>query len=162
MIANSLSRGVCAALVLVLGTACRAAAGPGDVRDLTLTTTISRTTIPAGGQSGVLEIRLSNHSGHPVSLSFPSSCQVLYYIETTDGKLTYPLGGGWGCLTVVTELDIGPGEEIVRDVEIRGGPAPAIYPPPLLPAGAYRAYAELGERPRPLLSSNRVTFSVVE
>lgn len=153
-------RPVFLALLLLATQGCELGTEPGTVDDLTFTASMSRTSIPVG-ESATLEMRVSNHSAREVVVSFPHSCQILPYIEDATGTVAYPGGGGWGCLTVVTEMRLAPGESRLRTLEIRGGTtAPPGYEGARLPPGEYRAYAELGERPRPKARSNTVTFAV--
>lgn len=141
---------------------CQVGTEPGTVNDLEFTTSLSRTVIPVGG-TAVMQMRLRNRGASTVTLNFPHSCQILPYIEGAGGSTVFPTGGGWGCLTVVTRLVLEPGEEVVQTLEVHGGaPAPAVFTGALLPPGQYRAFAELGERPRPYSSTNSVSFSVVE
>ncbi len=150
-----------AALFLLASSGCQVGTEPGSLSDLTFRASMSRTLI-AVGETATLTIRLRNNGSQPVTIDFPHSCQILPYIDTVGGEPAFPAGGGWGCLTVVTKLHLEPGEEIVQAHEIRGAPAPAIYTGALLPPGEYRAYAELGERPRPLGTTNAIRFTVVD
>lgn len=159
---NSRLLSIVTAVVLGALGACQTGIEPGTVDDLELTTSLSRTVIPAG-ETAVMQMRLRNRGTSTVTLDFPSSCQILPYIQAAGGSSVFPTGGGWGCLTVITKLVLEPGEEVVQTLEIRGGtPAPTISTGAQLAPGQYRAFAELGERPRPYVKSNSVSFSVVE
>jgi hypothetical protein len=109
---------------------------------------------------------LRNVSAKPVTLVFPSSCVVLPYIETVDGHIVHPGGGGWGCLTVISTVTLAAGGSIVHSEALEAGPASYRSNKITLPAGRYRAYAELdgflGEYggPRVQLRSREVIFQV--
>ena len=149
-----------AAILLTALVGCQVGTEPGTVDDLEFTTSLSRTVIPVG-ETAVMQMRLKNRGTSTVTLDFPHSCQILPYIEHAGGATAFPSGGGWGCLTVVTKLVLEPGEEVVQTLEIHGGaPMPAVYTGAALDEGQYRAFAELGERPRHYVKSNSVSFSV--
>ena len=102
----------------------------------------------APGDTARLVARLANHNDHAVRLDFSTGCQILTHVESAEGRVVYPYGGGWGCTTALTSLTLAPGE--VREQVLRWTGqsydhdrqtfAP-VYSP--LPAGSYRAYAVL-------------------
>ena len=112
---------------------------------------LSLTASPAAiapGDTARLVARLANHNDHAVRLDFSSGCQILPYVESAEGQVVYPYGGGWGCTAALTSLTLAAGE--VREVAYvwtgqsydydRKTFAP-IYTP--LPAGSYRAHVVL-------------------
>lgn len=132
---------------------------------LALTTSASSVT---PGDTVRLVAHLANRNDFPVRLGFSSGCQVLPYVEGPDGGTVYPYGGGWGCATVITSLELAPGE--VREQVFKWTAQSydydrqtfvPIYSP--LPAGEYRAYVVLngsGERGTVTLRSNTETVRV--
>lgn len=129
------------------------------------------TASPAGitpGDTVRLVAHLANRNDFPVRLDFPSSCQVLPYVEGPDGKVVYPYGGGWGCLTVLTSLQLAPGEVkeqvfkwTAQRTDYDRQTSRPVYTP--LPAGEYRAYVVLngsGERGTVTLRSNTEKVTV--
>lgn len=113
------------------------------------------------GDSATVTIRLHNETARSVRLEFGSSCQIMPYIETEAGAVTYPDGGQWGCFTVVTTLDVPARGVVTRTEVIRGTLQPDGRYGPSLPPGRYRAYAELHPNSRRLqLRSQRVAFEV--
>ncbi|MEW5929999.1 MAG: BsuPI-related putative proteinase inhibitor [Gemmatimonadota bacterium] len=100
------------------------------------------------GDTARLVARLENRNRHPVRLAFPTGCQILPYVESAEGTVVYPYGGGWACTQAFTELALGPRE--VKEQVLRWTAesydhdrktfAPISSP---LPPGTYRAYAVL-------------------
>jgi len=150
-----------AALVctLVAAAACGASpTGPGQRDGLRLTGRITDSTI-APGNTAVLTFTLENLSPRATTLTFGSSCQVMPYITSRQtGDFVYPPHGGWGCLTVMTQLELAGFGSVVKDVQIKAA-ATADYPYVALPPGTYLAYARLEQGPNSI-QSDPVAFTV--
>ena len=119
------------------------------------------------GDTVRLAARLTNHTASPVRLTF-GGCQVLFFVENAKGEMVEPRGGGWGCLAVITTMDLAPGETKTQEHRWTGqtrrydpGTPRPVYDP--LPAGSYRAYATVdamvGEK-RIMLRSNTETVEL--
>lgn len=133
----------------------------GQPGGLELVASISSPAVRVGA-TATLAFRIRNTSTERAALTFPSSCQVLPYIETASGARTYPAGGDWGCYAAITQLDLAAGEARTISVEVHGGaPQPAVTTGVPLQPGRYRAYARLGQDPGVRGQSNVVEFSVV-
>jgi hypothetical protein len=71
------------------------------------------------GSPVTLRATLKNEGSEPITLHFSDSCQILPYIRTGGGKSVIPSGGGWGCLTVITQLSLAPGESRVHEYVLK-------------------------------------------
>ena len=78
-----------------------------------LTVSASSTEVVRGSLATV-EITLVNEGSEPVTLHFGDSCQILPYLRNGFGKVVIPEVGGWGCLTVLTQLTLLPQQPVVR------------------------------------------------
>ena len=100
---------------------------PGDVR-----ITVSQNPTFVGGMA-VFSIRVENISGSTVNLTFPSSCQVLPYFSDRAGRAVTPAGGGFACLTVITQQSLAPGASFTQTFTVKPGTTPeaqfVILPP---------------------------------
>ena len=112
-----------------------------DAGPLRLTVAPAPTVAPSK-DSAPFVIRLENVSADPITLTFPSSCQVMPYIaERRTERIVHPEGGAYGCATVVTSLTLGPGESHTETVLVTTA---AAAPPAIrVPAGDYVIYAKL-------------------
>lgn len=156
------------ALLALAGACADPSAVDSDAQDgLVLAVTASSASI-VPGDTLRLVAHLANRNEFPVRLDFSSSCQVLPYVEGPDGRVVYPYGGGWGCLAVLTSLELAPGEvkeRVFKWTAQRSGRDPQTFRPVYtpLPAGEYRAYVVLngsGERGTVTLRSNTEKVTV--
>lgn len=96
------------------------------------------------GETTTLTVSITNTLDEEVQLTFPTSCQALVFIRTTDGRLTTPEDGRFECASVPSLLTLAPGETKNYAVTWGGGtqfgPAGSS---PRVPAGSYFASAEL-------------------
>jgi len=91
-----------------------------------------------------LTFRLENTGSAAIRLTFSSSCQLMpYIVEIGTGELVYPGGGGWSCLTVVTELSLPPRGAETKTVQVRAAGTSGSGLAAVLSPGVYRAYAQL-------------------
>ena len=112
------------------------------------------------GQQATMTIHLKNPKSTSVRLNFTTGCQVLPYISAGKASLVYPSGGGWGCPTVLSSLQIAAGSEYTRTVAILGGaPSQSYFTGAALSPGIYIAYAEIGDSQG---RSNSVRFEVAK
>ena len=129
----------------------------GEVAGADFTATVSKALVLVG-DTATLRFTLTNTSPNSLRWDFGDGCQIIPYVVNEGGAIVYPPSGFWGCLTVITHLELAPGEQEVLEVLVRGGaPAPAIYPGVPLAPGRYAAYAELKGVGR----SSPVTFIIV-
>ncbi|HLL46038.1 MAG TPA: BsuPI-related putative proteinase inhibitor [Longimicrobiaceae bacterium] len=156
------------ALLALVGACADPSAVDSDAQDgLVLAVTASSASITPG-DTVRLVAHLANRNDFPVRLGFSSGCQALPYVEGPDGQIVYPQGGGWVCATVLTSLELAPGEvkeQVFKWTAQRSGhdwqTSRPVYTP--LPAGEYRAYVVLngsGERGTVTLRSNTEKVTV--
>ena len=127
--------------------------GPVRLRGAITQTIINR------GETATLTFRLENVSQNPVTLNFSSSCQIMPYIaDRRTSQIVHPAGGGWVCLTVLTQLELAAGASRAVDVQVRAADV-AAQPFVALAPGEYEAYAKIDASPYKLQSAS-VTFTV--
>ena len=90
----------------------------------------------------IFSIRVENISQSVVNLTFPSSCQVLPHFTDRDGRAVSPVGGGFACLTVISNLTLQPGASFIRTYTVKPGTAPDAQFL-VLPPGEYRIRGRL-------------------
>jgi hypothetical protein len=116
-------------------------------------------TLTGSASTAEFALKLQNTTAAPVALTFPSSCQVMpYVVERATGRIVGPSGGAWVCLTVITNLTLGPGETHTEVAHVRAATesrSPYITVPP----GDYAIYAKLEDSTFRLQSAS-VPFSV--
>jgi hypothetical protein len=119
------------------------------------------TRVIAVGDSAAITYTLRNLTADPVRLSFGSSCQITPFVETSRGAVEYPAGGSWGCLTVLTSLDVPAQGVVTQRLVVQGVDDVPMGPGPWLRRGGYRTYALLAESSRELLlKSPTISFEV--
>ena len=96
------------------------------------------------GETTTLTVTITNTLEEEVQLSFPTSCQALVFIRTTEGRLTTPEGGRFECAAVPSLLTLAAGQTKSYNITWGGGtqfgPAGSS---PRVPPGSYFASAEL-------------------
>jgi hypothetical protein len=138
---------ITAGLILV-GFACRASTAPKSstvvgANLVRLTVTPSATEV-ARGVPMTFHVSLVNEGGSPLTLHFSDSCQINPYIQNEAGQTVLPVGGGWGCATVLTDLTLMPGKGVVRDYVWTGSTEfRSELPLRPLPSGKYFFSAEV-------------------
>jgi hypothetical protein len=132
-----------------------------EIDGLRLEVAIDRDTI-AVGDSATLTMRLRNDTDNLVQIDFNSNCQVIPFIARLPDGIGTPGGGGWGCATMLTSIQVPARGEVTRPLVVRGvSSAPTAAGAALLP-GAYRAYAQLDVvSQRKQLRSPDLTFVVM-
>jgi hypothetical protein len=138
----------CSALVLAVFVA--AACGgttptsPSQQGPLSLTVIAGPSRLGAPNPALLFFISLTNNGSETLTLTFPSSCQVMPYIaERRTGRIVHPAGGSWACATVITTLTLVPGEARIEPVTVATVAAvPEIVQ---LPPGDYVIYAKVDE-----------------
>ena len=116
---------------LVAGACSARVTGPSDPESV-LRLTVSQNPTFVGGMA-VFSIRVENISNSTVNLTFPSSCQVLPYFADRAGRAVTPVGGGFACLTVITQQSLRAGASFSQTFTVKPGTAPdasAIVVPP--------------------------------
>ena len=155
-------RAVIAALCIV-AFACREATTPNSNSvvggNLVRLTAASSASEVARGDPVTFHVILTNEGSAPVTLHFSDSCQINPYIQDQSGKTVLPGGGGWACLTVLTDLTLVPGKDISRDY-IWTGSTEFRSEMPLrpLPAGKYLFSAEVPANETTLRATVAVTL----
>jgi hypothetical protein len=98
----------------------------------------------AGGMA-VFTLRVENITDSVVNLTFPSSCQVLPYFTDRSGRAVTPVGGGFACLTVLTNQTLQPGASFSQSFTVKTGtsPDPQFI---VLPAGEYTIRGRLEDK----------------
>jgi hypothetical protein len=154
-------------LMVLAGVACHAATGTEGAGaaarllasgDLQLYTVVDRSEI-APGDTARIAVILSNASDTAVSLTFGSSCVLLYEVRTAAGAEVPPEGGGTACLGVLTEVHLEPRES--RTQTFAWTAREWTYPPygvAPLPDGEYLVAGVLADSPE--LRSAPVTVRV--
>ena len=111
------------------------------------------------GGVAIFTLKVENVSQSVVDLTFPSSCQVLpYFTERATGRAVTPVGGGFVCLTVITQQTLQPGGSFFRTVTVKPGTVTA--PDAIvIPPGEYLIHARLEDSVYKL-NSEPVVFTV--
>lgn len=136
------------AAAVLAGSCATRVTGPGGADPLRITVTPNPTVAP--GMS-VFTIRVDNISESIVNLTFPSSCEVLPYFTDRDGRTVTPIGGGFACLTVLTNHSLRPGASFSETFSVKPGTIPeASYV--VLPPGEYLIRARLEDSVYKLVS----------
>jgi len=99
------------------------------------------------GDTVRIEVTVANRRGRPVTLHFPSTCQLVPLVEDAAGEKVSPFGG---CGAMFTDLRLGPQQE--KRIEDRWATVryrPASRPPAWdpLPPETYRVFGLLGAQP---------------
>ena len=143
---------------LVFAIACGSTpTAPDQTGPLRLTAQINRSEISSGG-TAVVSFRLENVSSRPITLGFPSSCQVQPFIaRRPSNEVIYPSGGGWVCLTVITSLTLAPHSVTVQELNVIAGAG--AYDLVALVPGEYSFFARV-ESMEYTLESPRVSLTV--
>lgn len=113
---------------------------------LLLTLTVEQLESAATSGTFRFTTSLTNQTNQQVRLQFASGCQVLFFVENSDGEIVYPSPAAFTCTQGETTLDIAPGETVqrstnwkpVRQVFEAGGVREVA-----LPSGTYRAWGEV-------------------
>src|SRR5689334_20571143 len=114
---------------LVLAAACLAAGCSGTVSGPTpgtggpLRVSVSQNPTLVGGVA-VFSVRVDNIGDSVVNITFPSSCQVLPYFRDRAGRAVTPAGGGFACLTVLTQQTLRPGASFSHAFSVKPGTVP--------------------------------------
>ena len=127
--------------VLVAAGACSDSTAPTSSArfgDIHLTVAASSREVLRGSLL-TFHVELVNEGSSEATLHFKDSCQIVFTIQNALGEIVLPPGGEQGCLTVLTQLTLLPGQPVVREYVWTAG-STTFYlgePPPLLPAGSY-------------------------
>lgn len=135
------------AALLIVVAGCTSATEPSsDAVRLRVGNTVVRLELSAShseiraGSPDTLRVRLTNEGRSSVVLHFNSSCQILPYISDADGTIVLPHSGGWGCLAVLTEIRLLPGQSVRNEFVWTGSTSfGSEMPLRPLPAGTYFA-----------------------
>ena len=148
------------AMTAVLG--CNEATSPKSAGPLLFEAKVSPSTIRVG-ETATFSLVLQNTSAEPITLSFPSTCQLVPYVSRPTGVVVYPRSGGWWCGQAFTQLRLEPGATVVQGIDVHGGEVqPTIYTGPQLAPGSYRLWGELGVAPHAQGRTLSAELTVVE
>jgi intracellular proteinase inhibitor BsuPI len=112
-----------------------------------------------GGTPMTFRVSLVNEGREAVTLHFGDSCQIVPTIRKESGEIVVPSGGGWGCLTVYTQLNLFPGEPVVREFVWTGSTEfRSEMPLRPLPPGKYFFTAEVPQGAATLRVTTQVTL----
>jgi hypothetical protein len=139
--------GLALAAAVLAGSCATAVTRPGDA-PLQITVTPNPTF--AGGMS-VFTIRVDNISASTVNLTFPSSCEILPYFTDRAGRTVTPAGGGFVCLTVITNHSLRPGASFSETFTVKPGTTPETSFV-VLPPGEYLIRGQLEDDVHKLVS----------
>jgi hypothetical protein len=112
--------------------ACSTATGPTPGSPAPLRVTVTQNPTLVGGMAS-FSVRVENISDSTVNLTFPSSCQVLPYFTDRAGRTVTPVGGGFACLTVITQQSLRSGASFSHAFTVKPGTVPqseAVVLPP--------------------------------
>ena len=126
--------GLAVAGVVLAGACSTKVTGPGP-GGAPVKVTVSQNPTFVGGMA-VFSVQVENISDSVVNLTFPSSCQILPYFTDRAGRVVTPVGGGFACLTVITQQTLRPGASFSRSFTIKPGTTPDMQAI-VLPAGDY-------------------------
>lgn len=144
--------------ILVLAAGCSATVtSPSPQTPIRVT--VQATPTFAGIDGVMFTLRVENIGTTVVDLTFPSSCQVLpYFVDRATGQPVTPVGGGFVCLTVITNQTLRPGQSFSQAYTVRAGSVP-LPQAIVLPPGDYNIYARL-EDSTLRVASDPLAFSV--
>lgn len=133
--------GVALAAAVLAGGCSANGTGPTPGPGAPLRVSVSQNPTFVGGIA-VFSIRVENVGDTVVNLTFPSSCQVLPYFTDRAGRAVTPVGGGFACLTVITQQTLPPGGSFRHTFSVKPGttPEPQYL---VLPPGEYRIRGRL-------------------
>jgi hypothetical protein len=89
-------------------------------------------------------VRVENIGQAAVDLTFPSSCQILPSFTNRGGQPVTPVGGGFACATVITNVTLRPGQSLSQVFTVKAGDAPQGQSI-VLPSGDYTLVARLDD-----------------
>ena len=111
------------------------------------------------GSPVTFRVDLVNEGSEAATLHFGDSCQIVPTIRNAFGEVVLPSGGAWGCLTVITQLTLLPGQPVVREYVWTGSTAfQSEMPLRPLPAGKYFFTAEVPQGEATLRATIEVTL----
>jgi hypothetical protein len=142
----------------VLFAACGAAPSAPSPQGALRLTVEPLQTLSGSASTAEFALKLQNTSGEPIVVTFPSSCQVMPYVERATGRIASPSGGAWVCLTVITSLALARGETHTEAAHVLAADGPR-SPYITVPPGDYAIYAKLEDFTFKLQSAS-VPFSV--
>ena len=111
------------------------------------------------GSPVTFRVNLVNEGIEAATLHFGDSCQIKPTIRNALGEIVLPAGGAWGCLTVLTQLTLLPGQPVVREYVWTGSTAFQTEEPLLsLPPGKYFFTAEVPSGEATLRATIEITL----
>ena len=121
--------------------------------------TVEPTPTVVAVDGAMFTLKVENIGATAVDLTFPSSCQILpYFVNRTTGQPVTPVGGGFVCLTVITQQSLRPGQSFSQVYTVKAG-STSLPQAIVLPPGDYSIYARL-EDSTFRLTSEHVPFAL--
>jgi Intracellular proteinase inhibitor len=144
---NLLRRTAVTGMLVAIG-ACSEATAPTSSTtigpNLIRLTVSSSSAVVVRGSPVKFAVSLVNEGAASATLHFGDSCQIIPTIRNELGEIVLPSGGTWGCLTVLTQLTLLPGEPVRQEFIWTGSTAfQSEEPLRALPPGKYFFTAEV-------------------
>ena len=154
----NLIRWTCIAGMAVLTVACSEATEPSSAKVGVIRLSVSSSSDEVvRGSPVTFRITLVNEGAEAATLHFGDSCQIVPTIRNAWGEVVLPSGGHWGCLTVITQLTLLPGEPVIEEYVWTGSTAfQSEMPLRPLPPGTYFFTAEVPQGEATLRATTRV------
>jgi hypothetical protein len=157
----NLIRWTAVAGVVIATGACSEATAPSSsarVGDILLTVSSSSAEVVRGSPV-TFRVNLVNEGTEAATLHFGDSCQINPTIRNAFGEIVLPEGGAWGCLTVLTQLTLLPGQPVVQEFVWTGSTAfQSEMPLRSLPPGKYFFTAKVPSGETTLSATTPVTL----
>ena len=156
----NLIRWTCIAGMAVLTVACSEATEPSSAKVGVIRLSVSSSSDEVvRGSPVTFRITLVNEGAEAATLYFGDSCQIVPTIRNAWGEVVLPSGGHWGCLTVITQLTLLPGEPVIEEYVWTGSTAfQSEMPLRPLPPGTYFFAAEVPQGAATLRAATQVTL----
>ena len=156
----NLIRWTCIAGMVVLTAACSEATEPSSAKVGVIRLSVSSSSDEVvRGSPVTFRVSLVNEGAETATLHFGDSCQIVPTIRNAWGEVVLPSGGHWGCLTVITQLTLLPGEPVIEEYVWTGSTAfQSEMPLRPLPPGTYFFTAEVPQGEATLKATTQVAL----
>ena len=150
-----------AGIVIAAGACSEAVAPTASARFGAILLTVSGSSAEVvRGSPVTFRVSLVNEGSEAATLHFGDSCQIVPTIRNALGEIVLPAGGAWGCLTVLTQLTLLPGQPVIQDYVWTGSTAfQSEMPLRPLPAGKYFFTVEVPSGEATLRVTTQITLN---
>lgn len=157
---NLIRRTAVAGIVIAAGACSEAVAPTASARVGAILLTVSGSSAEVvRGSPVTFRVSLVNEGSEAATLHFGDSCQIVPTIRNALGEIVLPAGGAWGCLTVLTQLTLLPGQPVIQDYVWTGSTAfQSEMPLRPLPAGKYFFTVEVPSGEATLRVTTQITL----